>query len=106
MATVKPGQHDGGDKVDWRTFACVLDAGGTVCAVSVATCAHARMPGVVLIMDSTCHRCAVCRFCVPTLLVGWMGRAGVLLVVWLGLGTLRTGGDMLIIHVILQFISV
>jgi hypothetical protein len=90
----------------WRTIAHVLAAGGTVPAVFLATCARVCMRGVVLIMDSACCRHAVCRFCARTRLMGLVGRVGVLLVVSLGLGTPGTGGDMLIICVILRFISV
>ena len=84
----------------------MLDAGGAVCAVSIATCAHVRACGVMLIMDSACGRRDVRGFCTCTRLVGWVGRAGVLLVVSSGLGTLGTGGDMLILRVILRFITV
>ena len=75
-------------------------------AVSVATCACVRMRGVVSSMDSACCRHAVRRFCTHTRLVGWVGRADVLGGVTLELGTLGTGGDMLIARVILRFISV
>ena len=84
----------------------MLAAGGTICANSIATCARVRTQGVVLIMDSTCPRRAVRCFCAPTWLVRWVSRAGVLLVVTLGLGTLGTGGDMLIVPIILWFILV
>ena len=94
----KPGRRDGGGKVDWHTFACVLDDGGAVCAVSIAPCARARTCGVVLIMDSACRRRAVHHFCAHTQLVGWVGRAGIVLVVPSGLGILGTGGEMLIVH--------
>ena len=53
-------------------------------------------------MDSACHRRAVRRFCARAQLVGWLGRAGGLVVVSVGLGTLGTGGDMLAVRVILQ----
>ena len=64
------------------------------------------MHGVVLIIDSACHSRAVRCLGVRTRLVGWVGRAGGLLVVLAGLGTLRTGGDMPIVRVTLLFISV
>jgi hypothetical protein len=84
----------------------VLNAGGTARAVSVATCAHVCTCGVMLILDSACRRSAMCHLHVHTQLMGWVGGAGVLLVVSLGLGTLGTGGDMLIVRLILRFISV
>ena len=96
----------GGGKVDWRTLTRVLDAGGVVCAVSVATCARVRTRGVVLIKDSGCRRHAVRCFRARIQFMGWVGRVGVLLVVSLGLCTLRTDGYMLIVHIILRFNSV
>ena len=84
--------------MDWRTLACVFTVGGAICAVSIATCARVRTGGVVLTMDSACHRRAVRRFRAWTRLVGWVGRAGIVLVVPSGLGILGTGGEMLIVH--------
>ena len=81
-------------------------AEGAVCADSIATCARVRTCGVMLIMNSACSRRAVRHFCARAWLVGWVGRAGGLLVVLTGLGTLGTGGDKLVVRVILWFISV
>jgi hypothetical protein len=57
-------------------------------------------------MYSKCRRCTVHCFRAHARLVGWVGRAGVLLVVLAGLGTLGTGGVKLIVCVILRFILV
>ena len=60
----------------------------------------------MLIKDSGCRRRAVRHFCPHTRFVGWVDRSGILLVISSGLGNLGTGGDMLIVRVILRFILV
>ena len=59
----------------------MLEAGGTVCSVSIATLACVRMRGVVLIIVSALCSCAVRHFCAHTWLMELVGRVGGFLVV-------------------------